>query len=222
MIKVTDLTKTYAGRKPVEVLMGITLAVECGEFVAIMGRSGSGKSTLLHQLGLIDVPTSGSIIIDHTDVACLSESQKAKFRLQRLGYVFQEFALVEELTAFENVCLPAMALQGKANDYKNRAADLLELVGLENRLHHYPAELSGGEQQRAAVARALINKPNVLFADEPTAHLDSASSKTVLDLFAKLNKEFNQTIVMVTHEDDDKKYISRIVYLKDGRIVDAN
>ncbi len=221
MIKALHLTKTYAGRVPIQVLKGISLEVLKGEFVAIMGRSGSGKSTLLHQLGLIDVPTSGDIVIDNIDVLRLSEDKKAQFRLRRLGYIFQEFALIAELTALENVWLPAMALNSGTRDHKKRARDLLELVGLENRLHHYPSELSGGEQQRVAIARSLINSPAALFADEPTANLDSISSKVILELFQKLNKEFHQTIVMVTHEDEDRKFVDRVVLLRDGSIVDA-
>jgi putative ABC transport system ATP-binding protein len=219
MITTTDLTKTYGGRVPIQVLKGISLEIASGEFVAIMGRSGSGKSTLLHQLGLIDVPTSGSLTIDATNVLELSESQKARFRLGHLGFVFQEFALIPEMTAWENVRLPALALSAGGDD-KKRARDLLEIVGMSHRLHHYPAELSGGEQQRVAIARSLVNNPAVLFADEPTASLDSISSKAVIDLFIKLNRGLRQTIVMVTHEEEDRNLVDRIIRLKDGRITD--
>jgi len=218
MIKVTDLRKTYTGKVPVEVLKGISFTAEAGEFIAVMGRSGSGKSTLLHQLGLIDAPTGGEIIIDDVDVLQLSESRKTLFRLQHLGYVFQEYALIAEFTVMENVYLPAFALNLDRNDYKKRAREILEIIGLGNRLGHYPNELSGGEQQRVAVGRSLINKPKILFADEPTANLDSASAKVVLELFKKLNKEMGQTIVMVTHEPEDKKYVDRTIWLKDGLI----
>jgi len=215
MIKIENLKKTYPGKPPTEALKNISFNVERGEFLAVMGRSGSGKSTFLHQLGLIDTPTEGKIIIDSVDVLSLSESEKTKFRLRHLGYVFQEYALIPELTAWENTYLPARALAIDKN-YKTRAKEVLEIVGLSHRLNHFPHELSGGEQQRVAIARALINKPKILFADEPTANLDSISSKVVLDLFQKLKKEFKQTIVMVTHEPEDKAYADRILWMKDG------
>ncbi len=218
MIKVENLKKIYGGRAPVQALKGISFEVEAGEFVAIMGRSGSGKSTLLHQLGLIDTPNDGRIFIDGINVLKFSESKKTLFRLQHLGYVFQEYALITELTALENVYLPAFALGGNWNSYKRRAQDVLEIVGLDNRLNHYPNELSGGEQQRVAVARSLINQPKILFADEPCANLDSISSEVVLQLFQKLNRELSQTIVMITHEPEDKKYVDRVIWLKDGLI----
>lgn len=218
MIKVENLTKIYPGKVPTPALKGVSFEVKSGEFIAIMGRSGSGKSTLLHQLGLIDSPTEGKILIDNTYVLNLSEAQKTLFRLQSLGYVFQEYALISELTALENAYLPAFAAGGDHSDYKKRAQEVLEIVGMGDRLDHYPNELSGGEQQRVAVARALINKPKILFADEPTANLDSISAKLVLELFQKLKKEFGQTIVMVTHEPDDKKYVNRVIWLYDGLI----
>lgn len=218
MIRVENLKKTYPGKVPVEALKGTSFEVADGEFVAIMGRSGSGKSTLLHQLGLIDEPTGGSITIDDVDVLSLSESKKTLYRLKNLGYVFQEYALISELTAHENVYLPAFALGSDSSGYKKRAEEILGLVGLKDRLHHYPAELSGGEQQRVAVARSLINRPKILFADEPCANLDSISSKVVLELFHRLNQELGQTIVMVTHEPEDKKYCDTVFQLKDGFI----
>ncbi len=181
-----------------------------------MGRSGSGKSTLLHQLGLIDTPTEGRIFLDDTDITVLSEKQRTKYRLESLGYVFQEYALIVEFTALENVFFPAMALGKNETEYKKRALELLTLVGLGERAGHYPNELSGGEQQRVAIARALINNPKILFADEPTANLDTESAKVVLDLFKKLNKELKQTIVMVTHEPEDKKYVHKVFWIRDG------
>ena len=216
MIKVEDLIKTYPGKSPTFALKGVSLEISEGEFVALMGRSGSGKSTLLHQLGLLDMPTTGSVIIDNFDVLRLSDSERTRFRLQYLGYVFQEYALIAEFTALENVYFPAMALGD--NTAKKRAEHLLELVGLGDRMDHYPNEMSGGEQQRVAIARSLINNPKVLFADEPTANLDTVSSEVVFKLFQKLNKELKQTILVVTHEPEDKKYVDRVIWLRDGLI----
>jgi putative ABC transport system ATP-binding protein len=216
MIKVDNLTKTYPGDVPTRALKGVSFEIKKGEFVALMGRSGSGKSTLLHQLGLLDIPTSGSVLIDGVDILTLSDAERTSFRLNHLGYVFQEYALIAEFTALENVYFPGMALG--STDNKERAAELLKLVGLEERLHHYPGEMSGGEQQRVAIARALINSPKILFADEATANLDTVSSEVVYRLFQKLNKELNQTIIMITHEPEDRKYMDRVIWLKDGLI----
>ena len=176
MIIVKNLHKTY-GHEPtaVHALKGVNLKVKPGEFVAIMGRSGSGKSTLLHILGLLDMPTSGEVHIENVDAVKLSKKEKAQFRLERLGYVFQEYSLLGELTVLENVYLPALCSNQHKGQRKN-ATEILEIVGLGSRLNHYPSEVSGGEQQRAAIARALINKPHTLFADEPTASLDAASA----------------------------------------------
>lgn len=214
MIRVENLKKIYPGKVPTPALGGVSFEIKSGEFVAIMGRSGSGKSTLLHQLGLLDAPTNGKIFIDGIDILGLSDAEKTMFRLQSLGYVFQEYALIAELTALENVYLPALALEG--NHDREHAEEMLKMVGLGDRLEHYPNELSGGEQQRVAIARSLINNPKILFADEPTANLDSASSRTILELFRKLNRELGQTIVMVTHEPEDEKYVDKIIWLKDG------
>lgn len=216
MIKVDNLTKTYPGDVPTRALKGVSFEIKKGEFVALMGRSGSGKSTLLHQLGLLDIPTSGSVLIDDVDILALSDAERTSFRLEHLGYVFQEYALIAEFTALENVYFPGMALGSENN--KERAKALLELVGLGERLHHYPGEMSGGEQQRVAIARALINSPKILFADEATANLDTVSSEVVYRLFQKLNKELNQTIIMITHEPEDRKYMDRVIWLKDGLI----
>lgn len=216
MITVRDLKKTYPGSVPTHALKGVSFDIAEGEFVALMGRSGSGKSTLLHQLGLLDMPTAGSVAIDGKDVLALSDAERTRFRLQNLGYVFQEYALIAEFTALENVFFPAMALgNGKAEE---RAAHLLDLVGLSHRLGHYPSELSGGEQQRVAIARSLINSPKVLFADEPTANLDTVSSEVVLKLFQKLNRELRQTILVVTHEPEDEQYVDRVIWMRDGLI----
>ena len=216
MIKVKDVQKVYGkGITAVHALKGINMEVKTGEFVAIMGRSGSGKSTLLHLLGILDTPTSGAIYIENTNVAKLSQKERTMFRLKKLGYIFQEYSLLGELTALENVYLPALS-STRQNNYKKRSIDLLETVGLGDRLNHYPNELSGGEQQRVAIARSLINGPRILFADEPTANLDAASAEVILQLFKRLNKELRQTIVMVTHEPDDEKYVDRVIWLKNG------
>jgi len=219
MIQVKDLKRTYVvGKVEVHALRGVSFGVEKGEFLAIMGPSGSGKSTLLHQLGLLDTPTSGEIVIDGVDVIGLSEHERTIFRLNQLGYVFQEYAILPELTALENVYLPSMMMGKKREHYLKSSTDILETVGLGDRLHHLPRELSGGEQQRVAVARALVNKPKILFADEPCANLDTESSRQILELFKKLNEELGQTIVMVLHEEWHKKYVDRVIYLKDGMI----
>ena len=216
MIKVNNLTKTYPGEVPTHALKGVSFEIKKGEFVALMGTSGSGKSTLLHQLGLLDIPTAGTVTIDDVDVLALSDAERTLFRLKHLGYVFQEYALIAEFTALENVYFPGMALGGA--EHKERATELLNLVGLGERLHHYPGEMSGGEQQRVAIARALINSPKILFADEATANLDTVSTGVVYQLFQKLNKELNQTIIMITHEPEDRKYMDRVIWLKDGLI----
>jgi putative ABC transport system ATP-binding protein len=218
MIKVKNLQKVYGqGPSATHALKGINIEVKPGEFVAIMGRSGSGKSTLLHILGLLDKPTGGEVYVENTNILKLSERERARFRLEELGYVFQEYSLLGEMTLLENVYLPALCL-AQVKDYRKQAVEMLTIVGLEKRLNHYPSEASGGEQQRAAIARALINKPKILFADEPTASLDAASARVVLELFRNLNKDLGQTIVMVTHEPEDEKYVDRVIWLKDGLI----
>ncbi|MBN2098863.1 MAG: ABC transporter ATP-binding protein [Dehalococcoidia bacterium] len=221
MISVSNLTKVYKlGSVEVRALVDLSLALEAGGVTCVMGKSGSGKSTLLRQLGLIDRPTSGQIFFDGEDVTRLSDGARARMRLTYLGYIFQEFALLGELTAHENVYLPGMMLGGKTHDHRKRAVELLAMVGLGERIHHKPKELSGGEQQRVAIARALINNPRVLFADEPCANLDTISSEVVMQTLLKLNKELGITIVFVSHDPDDKKYAGRLIYLKDGKQVE--
>jgi len=207
------IIKTFALKK-------ISLKIKEGEFVAIMGPSGSGKSTLLHQLGLLDIPTKGEIFIDDEDVINLSDSSRTRFRLEKLGYVFQSYNLIPELTALENVYITPMAQGIAIEKYKEKAKDILKKVGLGNRMDHYPSELSGGQQQRVSIARALVNKPKILFADEPTANLDSDSSTDIVKLFRQLNKEIKQTIVMVTHELEEGNKADRIIWIKDG-VLDA-
>jgi putative ABC transport system ATP-binding protein len=205
----------YMGKIEVPALRGVDLDIGKGEFVALMGPSGSGKSTLLNMIGLLDAPTSGSIFIGGSDVSSLNENERADFRLRKLGFVFQFFSLLMELSALENIALP-MIMDNRKYD---RAASLLELVGLGDRADHTPNELSGGQQQRVAIARALANEPAILLADEPTANLDTESSNQIVELFRELNEQRGQTIVMVTHEPDLGEKADRIVRLKDGRVV---
>jgi putative ABC transport system ATP-binding protein len=220
MLSVQNLTRIYKmGNVDVKALTDVSLSIEDRDITCIMGKSGSGKSTLLRQLGLIDNPTSGQIILNGQDVTKLSDGARARLRLTYLGYIFQEFALLAELTAHENVYLPGMMLGGKKVDYRKRAKELLEAVGLGARMHHKPRELSGGEQQRVAIARALINNPRILFADEPCANLDTMASDKVMGTLVKLNREMGVTIVFVSHDPDDKKYANRFIFLKDGRQV---
>jgi len=222
MYEIQQLTKIYnIGKVRVTALDAVSFVVPDATLVSIMGRSGSGKSTLLRQMGLIDNPTSGSIVFDRKDVTKLSEGERAKLRLGYLGYVFQEYALLGELTTLQNVFLPGMMLNGVV-DYKGRAGELLELVGLGHRVTHYPKELSGGEQQRVAIARALINNPRVLLADEPCANLDTVSSKMVMETLVRLNRELKVTIVFVSHDPADKKYAEKIITLSDGKIIDGD
>jgi putative ABC transport system ATP-binding protein len=220
IISVTDIVKSFTdGDTVTQVLKGISLTVNHGEFVAIMGRSGAGKSTFLYQLSLLDVPTSGSITLDGKLVDVLSATEKTKFRLHALGYVFQDYSLLPELTALENIMVPLL-MQGLSRKVaKARALEALVSVNLSHREGNLPAELSGGEQQRVSIARAITHKPKIVFADEPTANLDSSSSRLVMDIFKKLNKEEGMTIVMVTHEEEFGKLADRIIKLSDGQVV---
>jgi len=218
-VSAARLTKTYRmGRVAVHALDDVSVTVPAGAMVCIMGRSGSGKSTLLRQLGLIDRPTSGRIWLHGREVTGLSEQRRAQLRLRGLGYVFQEYALLPELTAAENVCLPAMMAGQPGRRRRARAAELLDAVGLGPRARHRPKELSGGEQQRVAIARALVNEPRILYADEPTANLDTASAATVMQTLWRLNGTLGVTVVFVSHDPDDARYATRLVHLSDGRL----
>jgi putative ABC transport system ATP-binding protein len=221
IIATRNLSRTYTmGTMQVSALKRVTLNIRRAEFAAIMGKSGSGKSTLLHQLGLLDMPTEGEIVIDGVEISGLSESERTRFRLEKFGYVFQEYAILSELTALENVYLPAMAMGLSRDECTRSGMDALEKVGLAERADHRPREMSGGEQQRVAIARALINKPKILFADEPTANLDSVSSRQILELFRALNRDMGQTILMVTHELEDADIVDRVIWLADGEVVE--
>lgn len=223
MIKVDNLKKSFVmGEITVHALRGVSFDITAGEFVGIMGKSGSGKSTLLRQLGLIDEPTSGEIYFDDRPTYDLNDKERSHFRLTQLGYIFQEYALIPELTATENVMLPAMMKGSARSLYLQRAEEVLTAVDLQDRMHHRPKELSGGQQQRVAIARALINQPKVIFADEPTANLDTASSTLVMETFTKLRKEFGQTIILVTHESEHMKYVDRVLEMKDGKLAKQN
>ncbi|MFA5348723.1 MAG: ABC transporter ATP-binding protein [Methanoregula sp.] len=221
MIEITDLRKIYRmGTVEVRALDGVTLNIEKGEFLGIMGPSGSGKTTLLHMLGLLDIPTSGKIVIDGMDLSRLTDYEKTMFRLYKLGYVFQDYALVPDLTVMENVSLPAMLRNDRTEEQtKKDSFSILQKIGLCDRRDHLPRELSGGQQQRVSLARAMVNKPDILFADEPCANLDTENSRVVLDLFREINESMQQTIVMVSHEDWHKEYFHRIIRLRDGKVV---
>lgn len=214
-----NIHRTF-GEAPLEVhvLKGITIAIEAGEFVAIMGKSGAGKSTLMYQLSVLDHPTQGTILIDSTDVSKLTEHEQTIFRLNTLGYVFQDYALVPDLSAQENVMVPLLMRKLSWAEAKKIACAAIDSVGLAGKYLNLPTELSGGEQQRVAVARAIAGNPKILFADEPTANLDSVSGESIIDLLGTLNKN-GQTIVMVTHEEEYTKYCNRIIEMEDGKIV---
>jgi putative ABC transport system ATP-binding protein len=208
------------GNVEVKALDGVTLTIEKGEFLGIMGPSGSGKTTLLHMLGLLDLPTSGKIVIDGLDILKLTDYEKTMFRLYKLGYVFQDYALVPDLTVMENVSLTAMLRKDRTEEQlKKDSFEILQKIGLCDRRDHLPRELSGGQQQRVSLARAMVNKPDILFADEPCANLDTENSQIVLELFKEINESMRQTIVMVSHEDWHKDYFHRIIRLRDGKIV---
>ena len=222
MLKVEKLQKIYnMGNIIVPALSDVFLDVKPGEMICIMGKSGSGKSTLLHMLGLIDTPTSGTVYFKNKDVSKLSEAKRSKIRLAQMGFVFQEYALLPELTALENVYLPASMLGKWSKEYEERAVTLLDSVGLLERMNHRPYQLSGGQQQRVSIARAMVNRPEIIFADEPTANLDSKSGLLVMQSLRWLNKQFGTTIIFVSHDEDDKKYADRVVYLKDGKLSES-
>jgi putative ABC transport system ATP-binding protein len=221
VLLLNDLHKTYnpGSQLEVHVLKGISLAVERGDYVAIMGHSGSGKSTMLNILGCLDVPTQGSYLIDGVDVSSLSEGQLADVRNQYLGFVFQSFNLVRRTSALANVELPLVYAGVPRAERRRRAQVALELVGLADRTGHMPSELSGGQQQRVAIARAIATGPSIILADEPTGNLDSHSTEEVLQIFGRLNAA-GRTIVIITHEDNVSAHAKRVVVLEDGRIGD--
>ncbi len=219
MIKAQKLVKKYGqGELELTVLKNLNLEIADGEFVAIIGPSGAGKSTLLYQLSLLDEPTSGEIYIDGMRTSNLSQIEKTFMRLNRLGYVFQDYALLPDLSSIENVALPIL-MQGVSKIDAFRTSErAMDRIGLSDKLFNLPAQLSGGQQQRVAIARAIAHDPHILFADEPTANLDTTSARPVMDAFIELNKD-GQTIVMITHEEEYASKAKRVITLKDGEIV---
>lgn len=219
LIKLNKVWKTYEmGHIKVHALRGLDLEVKKGEFLVVMGPSGSGKSTAVNMIGCLDIPTTGEIYLEGKNISHLGESELAQIRGRKIGFVFQQFNLIPTLTTVENVALP-MIFQGKTQEEaRERATHLLDMVDLEDRLHHKPTELSGGQQQRVAIARALSNDPEIILADEPTGNLDSKTEKIIIKFLEKLHKQ-GKTLIIVTHNADISRYAHRIAYLKDGQII---
>ena len=220
MITVTDLSKSFPmGGQTLTVLKGVNLQIQRGELIAVVGASGAGKSTLLHIIGTLDRPTQGTVHFDGQDMFKLSEGEQAEFRNRRIGFVFQVHHLLPEFTALENACMPALIQRRQKADIEPEAIALLEEVGLGARLHHKPGELSGGEQQRVAVARALLQKPDLVLADEPTGNLDTHTGDALFAMMRALNKARGTTFVIVTHNDKLSAQADRIIHMQDGQIV---
>ena len=222
LIKLVDVRKEYVlDETKVEALCGVSLSIQRGEYVALMGPSGSGKSTLMNLLGCLDRPTSGSYMLDGDEVAKMSRDARANLRNRRFGFVFQNFNLLARTSALENVELPLLySRRVFGRERRRRAEEMLEKVGLADRLDHHPGQLSGGQQQRVAIARAMVNGPAILMADEPTGNLDSRTSKEVIQLFGDLNEETQITLILVTHDQDIARNAKRLLVLKDGLIVE--
>lgn len=221
ILKVQNLNKIYSnGSLNFQALKNISFTIEKSSINSLMGKSGSGKSTLLHILGLLDNFNTGEILFENQNYRDLTMEQKRFLRLSKLGYIFQEYALIPELTALENVATPGLAIDFNQSKVYAKARELLDLVGLLEVANHLPQELSGGEKQRVAIARSLINNPVLLFADEPTANLDTLSTKIVMDLLTKINKDLGTTILFVSHDVDHKVYADNLLFLKDGRMVE--
>lgn len=220
IIQAINITKQYKIDKiTIDSLNGVDIEINKGDFVAIEGPSGSGKSTLLHILGCIESPTSGRVIINGTDTSSLSSKALARLRLTQIGFVFQQFYLLPTLSAYENIELPMGEAGLSKKKKRERTKYLLESVGLDKRSQHKPTQLSGGEQQRVAIARSLANEPSIILADEPTGELDSDNSTRIMDLFQTINREFGQTVVMVSHDMSITSRAQRLIHLKDGRII---
>lgn len=223
ILNTNSLSKTYgSGATEVKALVDISLSVKAGDFVAIMGASGSGKSTLLHLLGCLDNPNKGNLTVDKQVTASLSDKQLTLLRRKKIGFVFQFFNLIPVLKAEENVALPLLIDGLKKSAIQKQIDEMLNLVGLSDRRQHFPDELSGGEQQRVSIARALITKPAIILADEPTGNLDSVNSEEIMKLLRKSCDEMKQTIILVTHDPKDAAYADRIIFLKDGHLADQS
>ena len=219
IIKLDNVWKTYQmGNVKVNALRGLNLEIKRGEFVAIMGPSGSGKSTAVNMIGALDIPSKGKIYLEKQDISKLSESELAQIRGKKIGFIFQQFNLINTLTALENVALPMVFQDIERDERIERAKHILEMVDLGDRMHHRPTELSGGQQQRVAIARSLANEPEVILADEPTGNLDSKTGNMVIDFLRKLNKE-GKTIIIVTHDVNVARHAHRVNFLKDGKII---
>jgi putative ABC transport system ATP-binding protein len=222
MIKITDLQKIYRTDEVETIALNkLSMEIKKGEFVAVMGPSGCGKSTLLNILGLLDDPDAGSFVFNDTEIAKFNERQRADLRKRNIGFVFQSFNLIDELTVFENVELPLIYTGVKSADRKKRVEEVLERVQIMHRRNHYPQQLSGGQQQRVAVARAVVNSPKLILADEPTGNLDSSNGNEVMELLTNMNEQ-GTTIVMVTHSEHDARYSHRIIRMLDGQTVTEN
>ena len=222
IIELRDVWKIYKmGNVEVPALRGLTMKVYPHEFVAIMGPSGSGKSTAMNMIGCLDVPTRGEVYLDGEDVSRLSESDLAQIRGRKIGFIFQTFNLMPRLTALENVMLPMTFQDIPRYERERRAKELLEDVGLGERIYHKPSELSGGERQRVAIARSLANNPRVILADEPTGNLDSKMGREIMEMLLELHSGNGKTIVMVTHDEGLSRYADRIIHLRDGRIIEG-
>lgn len=221
IIEAKGLNKTYKlGAESVDILKDINLKIKRGEFVSIMGPSGSGKSTLLYLLGGLDKPTSGSVKISGKELSVMNDKAQSIMRRRDVGFVFQFYNLIPNLNVEENIMLPILLDGKKLKDYKEKLENILEIVSLKDRRKHTPRELSGGQQQRVAIARALINEPDVILADEPIGNLDSKTGREVMELLRKINLENGKTIVQVTHSPDSAKYGQKIIYVRDGRVVE--
>lgn len=222
LIELRDITKSYdLGEVQVNALAGVTLDIEQGEYVSLIGPSGSGKSTLMNTLGCLDRPSSGSYQLAGEEIAVMSRDGRARIRNERIGFVFQSFNLLNRTSAVENVELPLLYSKGiKPKERRKRAKELLDLVGLGDRLGHHPGQLSGGQQQRVAIARSLINQPSILMADEPTGNLDSKTSKEIITLFRDLNESRGITLILVTHDPEVADNAKRTIMLRDGLVVE--